>query len=118
MLNPFQHPRVLIGLAIVAIVGFIVGFAIAWNVPVSDLAPVHLHQSYRNYYLALVADQFSRTPDGDLARRQLGADNRGDKGYWTSKQWAEESTKLANTPGRTDKAQLEALAAELNKGSL
>ena len=118
MLNTFQNPRVLTGLAVAAIVGFIVGFAIAWNVPVSDLAPVHLHQDYRNYYLALVADQFSRNPDGGLARYQLGADNRGDKGYLTSKQWAEEITKLANTPGRPDKAQLEALAAELNKGPL
>ena len=88
MLNTFQNPRVSIGLAVALIVGFVVGFAIAWNVPASDLAPVHLQKGYRDYYLALVADEYSRTHDLDTARSELGADNRGDKGYWTSAQVA------------------------------
>ncbi len=117
MLNTFQNPRALIGLAVMVIAGFIVGFAIAWNIPATDLAPVHLQSGYRDYYLALVADEYSRTRDVGLARSKLGADNRGDKGYWTSKQAAEALRKLASAPGRPDKATLEELAAELEKGT-
>jgi len=113
MLNTFLNPRALIGLLVALVIGLILGVLISWTIwPVpTSLAPVDLHTGYREYYLAFVADQFSRTGDVDLARQELGAD----RDRWTSKQIVADLRKLAAVPGRGDKAQLEALASKIEQ---
>jgi HPt (histidine-containing phosphotransfer) domain-containing protein len=115
MLNTYLNPRVLIGLAVAIIVGLIVGFATAWNIPASDTAPIQLQQGYREFYLALVADQYSRTHNLDQAQTELGANNVKDRGYWSSDQVIKDLRKLAGAQGRADAAQLTALADALEK---
>lgn len=110
MLNMLLNPRAIVVLLVAIVLGFILGFVIAWNVPVTDLPPALLHQGYRDFYLAFVADQYARIGDLDLARRELGVGDR-----WTPKEVVTDLRKLAGTPGRGDKAQLEALANKLDQ---
>jgi hypothetical protein len=110
MLNLLSNPRALVALVVAIVLGFILGFVIAWNIPATDLPPALLHPGYRDFYLAFVADQYARTGNFDLAQTQLGVDDR-----WSSKQVAADLRKLAATPGRADKAQLESLASKLEQ---
>jgi hypothetical protein len=116
MLNTLLNPRTLIGLAVALVIGLILGVLISWAIwPVpKDLAPVDLHPAYRDYYLTMVADEYSRTRDLDLARRQLSADNPGDVHRWSSKQIVADLRKLAQSPS-ANKDQLNALAADLER---
>lgn len=114
MLSTFLNPRVLVGLAVALVAGLVLGLIVGWLIwPVSftSVAPVDLHTGYRDYYLAFVADQFSRTGDLAQAQQQLGAD----RDRWSSKQIAADLRKLAATPGRSDKAPLESLASKLEQ---
>jgi len=114
MLNLLSNPRSLVAPVVALVAGLILGLVIGWVIwPVTytSVAPVDLHSGYRDYYLAFVADQFSRTGNVDLARQQLGAD----RDRWSSKQVAADLRKLAATPGRADKAQLESLATKLEQ---
>jgi hypothetical protein len=110
MLNMLLNPRALVVLVVAIVVGFILGFVIAWNIPVTDLPPALLHPGYRDFYLSLVADQYARTGDFKTAQTQLGVDDR-----WSSKEVVTQLRKLAGTPGRANKAQLEKLASQLEQ---
>jgi hypothetical protein len=92
------------------IVGLVIGWVI-WPVSLSSVAPVDLHTGYRDYYLSMVADQYSVTHDLNLAKTMLGADHD----RWSSKDIAVALQNLAKT--RSNKAQIEALAADLQKSA-
>lgn len=99
------------------VVGIAVGVLISWALwPIpQDLAPVDLHTGYRDFYLALVANEYSITHKLDDAKIKLGADNPGDAHPWSSKDIAAALRKLAESPNRADRAQLETLAADLER---
>jgi len=105
-----QKPQVLAfgALAIGLIVGLVIGWVI-WPVSLSSVAPVDLHTGYRDYYLSMVANEYSVTHNLDLAKTMLGAD----RDRWSSKDIAVALQNLAKT--RANKAQIEALAADLAK---
>jgi hypothetical protein len=110
-MNTLSNSRVLAVIALVAglILGMLVSWAL-WPVPTS-LAPADLHPGYRDFYLSMVANEYSVNKDMAEARRKLGAD----KDRWASKDIAKALRELAKSPS-ADKAKLEALAAELDKG--
>jgi len=98
------------------VVGLLLGLIIFWGLippKATDVAPVLLQSGYRDYYLSLVAKEFSVTKDVTQAKNMLGADREG----WSSKQIVADLKKLSAAPGRADKVQLDVLAAELDKGS-
>lgn len=105
-----QKPQVLAfeALAVGLIVGLIIGWVI-WPVSLSSVAPVDLHTGYRDYYLAMVANDYSATHDLNLAKTMLGAD----RDRWSSKDIVTALRNQAKTSA--NKAQLEALAADLEK---
>jgi len=107
-----QKPQVLAleALAVGLIVGLVIGWMI-WPVSLSSVAPVDLHTGYRDYYLSIVANEYSVNHDLNLAKRMLGADHD----RWSSKDIATALKNLAKTSA--NKAQLEALAADLEKGA-
>ncbi len=109
-----QKPQVLAfgALAIGLIVGLVIGWVI-WPVSLSSVAPVDLHTGYRDYYLSMVANEYSVTHDLNAAKNMLGADNPNNVTKWPSKDIATAMRKLALT--RANRAQLEALAADLEK---
>ena len=97
------------------VVGLLLGLILFWGLippKATDVAPVLLQSGYRDYYLSLVAKEFSVTKDLAQAKNMLGADREG----WSSKQIVADLKKLSGTPGRADKVQLDMLAAELDKG--
>ena len=103
-----QRPQVLAfgALVIGLIVGLVIGWVI-WPVSLSSVAPVDLHTGYRDYYLSMVANEYSVTHDLNLAKTMLGAD----RDRWSSKDIAVALQNLAKT--RANKAQIEALAADV-----
>ena len=103
-----QKPQVLAfgALVIGLIVGLVIGWVI-WPVSLSSVAPVDLHTGYRDYYLSMVANEYSVTRDLNLAKTMLGADHD----RWSSKDIAVALKNLAKT--RANKAQIEALAADV-----
>jgi hypothetical protein len=103
-----QKPQVIALGALV--VGLIVGLVIGWvilPVSLSSVAPVDLQTGYRDFYLSMVANEYSVTHDLDQAKRMLGADHD----RWSSKDIATALNNLAKTSA--NKAQLEALATAL-----
>ena len=105
-----QKPQVLAfgALVIGLIVGLVIGWVI-WPVSLSSVAPVDLHTGYRDYYLSMVANEYSVTHDLNLAKTMLGADHD----RWSSKEIVVALQNLAKT--RANKTQIEALAADLEK---
>jgi hypothetical protein len=92
------------------IVGLVIGWVI-WPVSLSSVAPVDLHTGYRDYYLSMVADEYSVTHDLNLAKTMLGAD----RDRWSSKDIAAALRNLSKTSA--NKAQIEALAADLESSA-
>jgi hypothetical protein len=94
------------------VVGLILGLILFWGIippKATDVAPVDLQSGYRDFYLSMVAKDYAATKDLTQAKNMLGAD----RDRWSSKDIAQALTKLAQTPGRTDQAQLNALATAL-----
>ena len=107
-----QKPQVLAfaALAVGLIVGLLIGWVI-WPVSLTSVAPVDLHTGYRDFYLSMVANEYSVTHDLAQAKRMLGADND----RWSSKDIATALRSLSKTSA--NKAQIEALAADVEKGT-
>jgi hypothetical protein len=105
-----QKPQVLAfeALAVGLIVGLLIGWVI-WPVSLSSVAPVDLHTGYRDFYLSMVANEYGVTHDLTRAKDMLGAD----RDRWASKDIAGRLKELAKNSA--NKAQLEALAADLEK---
>jgi len=105
-----QKPQVLAfeALAVGLFVGLLIGWVIVPPVP-TNVAPVDLQTGYGDFYLSMVANEYGVTHDLAQAKNMLGAD----RDRWASKDIVARLRKLANTS--TNKAQLEALAADLEK---
>src|SRR5512136_1944950 len=98
------------------VVGLLLGLILFWGLippKATDVPPALLQSGYRDYYLSLVAKEFSVTKDLPQAKNMLGADREG----WSSKQIVADLKKLSGTPDRADKTQLDLLAAELDTAS-
>ncbi len=106
-----QKPQALAfeALAVGLIVGLLIGWVI-WPVSLSSVAPVDLHTGYRDFYLSMVANEYGVTHDLTRAKDMLGAD----RDRWSSKDIAGRLRELAKNSANN--AQLEALAADLDKG--
>ena len=115
-MNALQNMNSRVVAIVALVVGLVLGLVVGWLIwPVSytSVAPVDLEsKTYRQFYLAMVADQYAVTKDTTEAKRELGADHD----RWSSKDIAKALRDMAAAPGRPDKAQLEALAAELETG--
>jgi len=111
-MKAFLNRNVIIGLVVGIVVGLIVGGVIVWNIPVSDLPPALLQSGYRDFYLAMVAKNYADAKDLNQAKVMLGIEDR-----WSAKDIVNRLQELASTPGRSDSAQLKALAAALGGGA-
>jgi hypothetical protein len=107
-----QKPQALAfeALAVGLIIGLLIGWVI-WPVSLSSVAPVDLQTGYRDFYLSMVANEYSVTHDLNQAKSMLGADHD----RWSSKDIATALNNMAKTSA--NKAQLEALATALGAPS-